>query len=75
MRVLNIRAVSDVVQLSGAGLESPNPGREGTTTLKDVCLGPVAAGPLSVSKSIRGSISRKDPGHPCSRIIGTALGS
>jgi hypothetical protein len=35
MRALNILAVSSKVQLAGGAEEKTNPGRDGTTTLKD----------------------------------------
>jgi hypothetical protein len=71
--VLNILAVSSIVQLAGGALENAKPGNEGITTSKDTpdC----DALDFVVNGSIIGRNSIKDPGHPWFSMRGIALGS
>lgn len=72
--MLNIRAVSVIVQLSGGGDEKVKPGREGIITSNETGF-PVKVVASLVSWSMMGANSRNDPGQPWTKSSGMAFGA
>lgn len=74
IRVLKTRAVSSNVQVPGSEVEKAMPGRDGTTTLKEIGLS-VDVLAFCVNGSITGRNSMNEPGQPWVKSNGIASGS